>query len=109
MSVRHGLSQKTIDGITGVLARFPGVQEAILFGSRAKGTPKTGSDIDLALVGTNLNLRMVGKIYNALDDLLQPYCFSLVIYDKNTDPEVAAHIRRVGISLFKREPVHLGN
>lgn len=109
MTPRHGLSQKTIDGITGVLARFPAVDEALLFGSRAKGTHKTGSDIDLALVGSNLNWRMVGKIYNALDDLLQPYRFSLIIYDKYTDPEVAAHIRRVGIPLFKREPAHLEN
>ena len=107
MTIRHGLSQRVIEEINGVLARFPDVDEAILFGSRAKGTYKPGSDIDLALVGANLNWRIVGKIYDALDDLLQPYRFSLIVYDKSTDPEVAAHIRRVGIPLFQRERVDM--
>jgi predicted nucleotidyltransferase len=105
MTLRHGLSQSAVDRITGVLTRFPDVNRAILFGSRAKATYKPGSDIDLALVGDGLDWRIVGKIYDALDDLLLPYRFSLVVYDKNADPEVAAHIQRVGISLFQRERV----
>jgi predicted nucleotidyltransferase len=94
------LPQETVDRITGVLARFPDVEQAILFGSRAKGTYKPGSDIDLALSGAGLNWRMMGKLYDALDDLLLPYRFSLIVYDENTDTDVAAHIRRVGIPLF---------
>ena len=49
MIARHGLSDKTVAQIGNVLARFPEVEEAVLFGSRAKGTHKLGSDIDLAL------------------------------------------------------------
>jgi predicted nucleotidyltransferase len=100
----HGLSQRVIDQINDVLLRFPNVQQAILFGSRAKGSHRPGSDIDLALVGSGLNWRLVGGIYDALDDLLLPYRFSIIIYDERTDPEVAAHIRRVGIALFLRSP-----
>src|SRR5437870_2386798 len=103
MNHRHGLSQDAVDRITGVLARFPGVEQVILFGSRAKATPKSGSDIDLALVGAGLDWRVVGKVYDPLDDLLLPHRFSLIVYDKNADPEVAAHIHRVGIPLFRRE------
>jgi predicted nucleotidyltransferase len=79
------------------------VDEAVLFGSRAKGTYKPGSDIDLSLIGAALDWRTVGKIYDALDDLLLPYRFSLILFDRNTDPDVAAHIARVGIPLFQRE------
>ena len=89
--------------IVKVLARFPDVEGAVLFGSRAKATYKPGSDIDLALVGNTLNWRTIGKIYDAMDDLLLPYRFSLINYDWKTDPEVAAHITRVGITLFRRE------
>ena len=103
MNPRHGLPEKTVEQIAGVLARFPGVEKAMLFGSRAKTTHKRGSDIDLALVGSALDWRTVGKIYDALDDLLLAYRFSLIVYDGNTDPEVAAHIIRVGIPLFQRE------
>ena len=105
MNLRHGLSQNVVDRITRVLARFPDVEQAILFGSRAKATHKPGSDIDLALVGAGLDWRIVGKIYDALDDLLLPHRFSLIVYDETTDPEVAAHIQRVGIPLFQRERV----
>jgi len=105
MNLRHGLSQGAVDRITRVLARFPDVEQAILFGSRAKATHKPGSDIDLALVGAGLDWRIVGKIDDALDDLLLPHRFSLIVYDGTTDPEVAAHIQRVGIPLFQRERV----
>jgi len=99
----HGLSAATLEKVRAVLERFPEVERAVLFGSRAKGSHKPGSDIDLALQGTALDWRIVGRIYEALDDLLLPYSFSLIIHDQATDPEVAAHIARVGIPIFERQ------
>jgi predicted nucleotidyltransferase len=107
MNPQHGLSAATVQQIVGVLARFSEVEKAVLFGSRAKGTHKRGSDIDLSLVGEALDWRVVGRIYDALDDLLLPYRFSLIVFDRNTDPDVAAHIARVGVLLFQRE--HAGS
>lgn len=104
MKPRHGLPEKTVDQIAGVLALFPTVERAVLFGSRAKATHRPGSDVDLALVGSALDWRTVGKIHDALDDRLLPHRFSLIIFDANTDPDVAAHIARVGILLFHHEP-----
>ncbi len=103
MNPQSGLSQKTVEQIVEVLTRFPKVEKAVLFGSRAKGTSKPGSDIDLSLIGTALDWRTVGKIYDALDDLLLPYRFSLIVFDRSTDPDVAAHIKRVGFPLYQRE------
>lgn len=102
MKPNHGLSQSVLEKIRGVLMDFPEVNQAILFGSRAKQSHKPGSDIDLALVGEGLDWRLVGRVYDALDDLLLPYGFSLVVYDKQTDPDVAGHIRRVGARIFVR-------
>jgi len=104
MNSKHGLTEKTVAQIAGVLARFPTVERAVLFGSRAKATHKRGSDIDLALVGDALDWPTLGRIADALDDLLLQYRVSLVIYGKNIDPAVAAHIRRVGVPFFEREP-----
>jgi uncharacterized protein len=103
MNAKHGLTDKTVAQIAGVLAGFPQVERAMLFGSRAKGTHKRGSDIDLALLGGDLDLQAIGRIESALDDLPLPYRFSLVVLGARTDPAVAAHIRRVGIPLFERE------
>jgi len=105
MKPNHGLTDRTVSKIAGVLERFPAVETAVLFGSRAKGVHKRGSDIDLALVGTGLSWRVLGKIEDALDDLLLPYGFSLIIYDNKTDAAVAAHIQRVGCTFYEREPV----
>ena len=99
----HGLSAATLEKVRAVLERFPEVERAVLFGSRAKGTHKPGSDIDLALEGAALDWRVVGRLYTALDDLLLPYTFSLIVHDQATDPEVTAHIARVGISIFERQ------
>ena len=40
---------------------------------------------------------------DALDDLLLPFKFSLIVHDKALDPEVAAQIARVGIAVFERQ------
>ncbi len=103
MNPNHGLTNKLVARLNGVLSRFPEVERAVLFGSRAKGTYRPGSDIDLALGGRELDWRVIGKIYEELDDLLLPYRFSLINFNRSTDPEVAAHIVRVGIPLFQRE------
>ncbi len=104
MSAPHGLSAATVAHIAGVLARHAEVERAILFGSRAKGTHKPGSDIDLSLAGADLDWRTVGRIYDELDDLMLPHRFSLIVFDAKTDADVADHIRRVGIPIFEREP-----
>jgi predicted nucleotidyltransferase len=46
---KHGLSQQTVERIQDELANHPEIRKAVLFGSRAKGTARPGSDIDLAL------------------------------------------------------------
>ncbi len=103
MNAKHGLADETVAQITNVLAGFPQVGQAVLFGSRAKGTYRRGSDIDLALVGDNLDWRTLGRIDSALDDLPVPYRFSLIAFSERTDPEVAGHIRRIGVPFFKRD------
>ncbi len=56
------------------------LEEAILYGSRAKDTYKPGSDIDLTLKGQELDISVMNKISIKLDDLLLPYTFDLSIY-----------------------------
>jgi predicted nucleotidyltransferase len=100
---QHGLSDPTVERICEVLARFPAVRKAVLFGSRAKGTAKRCSDIDLALYGEGPDWRVLGRIEDELDDLLLPYTFSLLRHDGQTHSEMAAHIARVGIPFYQRE------
>jgi predicted nucleotidyltransferase len=102
MMVQHGLGQKTVEALNRVLSRCPKLEKAILFGSRAKGTSRPGSDIDLALLGEELSQRDLNVLYQELDDLPTPYEFSLVLLSKVTDPEIIAHIDRVGLVFYER-------
>ena len=97
-----GLSAETVAQIREGLSRFPEVERAVLFGSRAKGTFRQGSDIDLALVGEGVDWRLLGRIEMALDDLMLPYSFSLIELSSVTNEEVAAHVRRVGKTFYER-------
>jgi len=103
MSLRFGLKETTIEKICGLLAKYPQVEKAVLYGSRAKGNYKNGSDIDLTLYGReDLTLNMLYRIMNEMDDLLLPYSFDLSIFHQINDPDVIDHIQRVGVVFYER-------
>lgn len=95
----YGLSQKTMDKILTVLKSFDAVEKVILFGSRAKGNFKEGSDIDLAIKGMGLNMDILRKLEIKIDNLMLPYEVDLIIYDQIKEPALKEHINRVGMEL----------
>ncbi len=107
MTFQFGLKKSTIESICKVLARFPQVKEAILYGSRAKGNYKVGSDIDLTLCGgDDLTLQVLYRIMDEIDELLLPYTFDLSIFHQISDPAVIDHIKRVGVTFYKYNEQH---
>ncbi len=103
MTTRFGLKESTITTISGVLARYPQVEKAVLYGSRAKGNYRNGSDIDLTLYGkTDLTLRVLYRIMDDLDDLLLPYTIDLSIFNNIDDRDMVEHIQRMGITFYER-------
>lgn len=101
--MNYGLTEQTVNKIQAVLAHFGEVEVAVLYGSRAKGNFKTGSDIDLTLFGKQLSQHLLNDIAEALEELLLPYTIDLCIFDQLTHPELRDHIQRVGI-VFYRKP-----
>jgi predicted nucleotidyltransferase len=99
----YGLKDETVEAIHNVFAKYPEVDAAILYGSRAKGNFKPGSDIDLTLKGESLNLKLLNKISLEIDDLLLPYNVDLSIYHQIDNPELIDHIERVG-RIFYQSP-----
>jgi predicted nucleotidyltransferase len=102
--VSHGLPPVAVRRIREVLARFPEVEKALLYGSRAKGSYKPGSDIDLTLMGRNLDMSILARLSDQLDDLLLPYKIDLSILNNITHRDLLAHIRRVGIVFYEKQP-----
>ena len=98
-----GLPTTTVQAIQGVLAKSPAVEQAILYGSRAKGNYKRGSDIDLTLKGAELTFRELLRLMDALDDLLLPYMIDLSLYAHIDNPALREHIDRVGLVFYQRQ------
>jgi type I restriction enzyme S subunit len=100
--MKYGLTETTVENICAVFARFPEIEKAILYGSRAKGNFKTGSDIDLMLYGESLMPDVLSAIASALDDLLLPYTIDLSVYDDLSHAKLREHIERVGVVFYER-------
>ena len=98
--MKFGLKEKTLNQITSIFKKFTNIQKALIYGSRAKGNFRNGSDIDIVLVGENLTINDLIKISSLLDDLLLPYTIDLSIYHKIKNPELIKHIDRVGVLIF---------
>lgn len=97
-----GLKDETIQRITSVLKKFPQINKAILYGSRAKGNYKKGSDIDLTLVGDDLNLSVINLVEIEIDNLLLPYTFDISIYHQIDNSELIEYIKRVGKIFYSK-------
>jgi predicted nucleotidyltransferase len=94
------LNQLIINQIISILKQNKKVIKVILFGSRAKGTAKTGSDIDLALVGEEITFRDLCQLGVKLETLDLPNKIDLVDYNSITNLELKSHIDRVGVILL---------
>ena len=75
--MRFGLTENTIEQISSVFIKHHEIEQVIIYGSRAKGNYKTGSDIDLTICSTEVNQRLLLQIMTELDDLLLPYSIDL--------------------------------
>jgi predicted nucleotidyltransferase len=102
-SIKFGLSVSDIDNIISILKNNSRITKVILFGSRAKGNFRAGSDIDIALMGEALKLNDIIQASLKIDELFLPYKIDLVIYDRIKEKELIDHIDRVGHSLYERE------
>ena len=99
-----GLDTDTIRNIKDCLAKIPQIQKVLLYGSRAKGNYKTGSDIDLTLIGKNLNPDdSIYPLQEELNKLYLPYTFDISILSKLDNLEFISHIIRVGKTFYQKE------
>ena len=100
--MKYGLKSNTIEVINRVFASHPEVEKVLIYGSRAKGNFRAGSDIDLTMQGDKLTHSILNKISLELDDLLLPYTIDLSIYHHIANPDLLEHIKDVGLVFYIR-------
>ena len=94
-ATRYGLPVAAVARIQATLAAFPAIEQATLYGSRALGRHRPGSDIDL-------DPRTLARLDAALDDLLLPWRFDLSLQVSLQSPELIDHIKRAGVVFYRR-------
>src|SRR5699024_12063771 len=97
----YGLTNRDIHDIEIALKQFPEIDKVILFGSRALGNYKHGSDVDLAIVGNKITHRTIAGLHDALNEVYPlPYMFDIVHYDTLTNENLKGHNDKFGKALF---------
>ena len=102
-SNKFGLPAGTIQKLKTTFESEPQIHKVIIYGSRAKGNYRKGSDIDLTIMAPDFNLTDLNRIDNKIDDLLLPYMVDLSLYHYIQNPDLIDHIKRIGIEFYKKE------
>jgi len=99
-----GLSPKALALIRKAASQFAEIESVIVFGSRAAGKSKPGSDVDLALRGSKIDSATVSRFYQLLqEELPLPFDFDVVHYDRMKNPALKQHIDGTGKILYSRK------
>lgn len=102
--MKFGLRNSDIIKIRGVFSQFSDINEVILYGSRAMGNYRKGSDIDFTIKG-NLKDRDFYDILHQLDDLMLPYMIDVSRFESIDNENLIDHINRRGQVFYEREKV----
>ena len=95
-----GLTEKDISMVLEAVRNFPEVEEAIIFGSRALGNYKKGSDVDVAIRGASITQETVLGLSDLLNEVYPlPYFFDIVHYDAISNSNLIKHINDHGIQI----------
>lgn len=97
-----GLSREVVEKILKIISSFPEVERVILYGPRAKGVHRPGSDIDLVLVAPEMSFDQYLALYTQLEELDIPYFIDLTKYELLSE-EIKEHIARVGKEIYSKK------
>jgi predicted nucleotidyltransferase len=106
--MNDGLQAEHRRAIIGVLRAHPEIERAVLFGSRATGTFRPASDIDICLFGEALTLTDQARLAAQLEALSVPQRVDLVRHHAIRDEALLASIARDGRELFRRRAARAG-
>lgn len=104
MTAEHpfGLPPITMEKLNSVFAQHAAIDSVLIYGSRAKGNYRVGSDIDLTIKGNEISFAEFMQVEDQIDDLMLPYTVDLSQYRQLGNTDLIAHIDRVGVAIYNR-------
>jgi len=100
--LEFGIDKSDLNRIISEIKENTKITKIILFGSRAKGNYKSGSDIDLAIFSQNLSFDELLEIKVNLEELLLPYLIDLIDYNTISNEDLKHHIQSIGKIIFQK-------
>ena len=100
---KFGLTERDMKTIVSILSSHPVVSDVHLFGSRAKGNYRLGSDVDLAIMNKGVPGKTLLKICNDFEESNLPYRIDLIDHTQLNKKEFIHHIDRVGIPFYRAD------
>ena len=97
-----GLSERALQLLRDLFASQPSLRRAIVYGSRAKGIFRPGSDIDITLEAPDMSFDVFQRLCTQVDDLNLPWDVDLSLISLIDNPKLLDHIARVGKPLWVR-------
>lgn len=103
----YGLKDSELTNLKALFAKNDRLERVILYGSRAKGTYKPFSDVDITLVGRELTHSDLNRMILDIDDLLLPYMFDISIFHTLKSSDLIDHINKRGIVIYEKDAPEL--
>ncbi len=101
--MKYGLSLDQLKEITKVLASYPEVESAVLFGSRVIDTFKEASDIDMAIKGKKADYSLALKLKDHFEDETDlPFFFDIISYSTIKSEDLKKHIHSKGKVIYRK-------
>lgn len=101
--MNFGLKEFELEYIIDAIKKFHEIEKAVIFGSRAEGNYKPGSDVDIGIYGENITFDTVSALHAMLEEKGPlPYFFDIVDYTHLSHKELKEHIDRVGKVIFEK-------
>ncbi|MCX7998542.1 MAG: nucleotidyltransferase domain-containing protein [Leptospiraceae bacterium] len=102
--MKYGLKQEQLQEIVEFLSRYPQIEKAILFGSRALGTYKPSSDVDIAIFGEQADWKLASQLkLDIEEETYLPYFFDIVSYNSIQEKNLKEEIDKKGVSIYERK------
>lgn len=101
--IDFGIDEKIIDNIKKIFSKYPEIDRACIFGSRARGDYKKNSDIDIVLYGDSLTHTLNTKIFYDLEDMYIIYKIDLINFNSlKDDDKLKANIINEGVEFYAK-------
>ena len=96
------MTDDELELLCSLFARQREIERVILYGSRARGTHKPFSDVDITLLGVGLTRSHLSRLMADIDESSLPYFFDISLFAKLTNPDLIEQIEQTGVVLYQR-------